>query len=400
MKRHIFWLGLLLVAPASAVYASDVAFNAGFSVGVPGAAVSFGVGTPAYPYPAAPSYPPAYPYQGASAYPYQPVAIEEPPMFVQPPELGFYAAVGLPYDLFFLNNLFYLFFGNAWYSSPYYNGPWSNVYAYDVPYVLNRYPFERIRHYRDDYYGRYQRYGAWDGYRHFRPDRHDAGREGYGRARYDYSRPTGPGHAYGERPSYARPNGYGQGYGDRPRYAGPNNYGQGYGDRQSYARPNNTSQWYGNRPMNARPNNFNTGQGYGNRPSYSRPDNSAQFYGNRPVYTRPNSAGQSYGDRPSFSRPSNSVQANMARPVYSRPNSQGHGGGNTVAYSRPNNFSQGFGGGSRPSFSRPNTGGHAYGGGSGSSRPTSTRQSEKGRSGGSEPRGFGHGGGERHGHGR
>jgi len=95
MKRHILSLALLLVVPASAAYASNVAFNAGFSVGVPGASVSFGVGTPAYPYQGVAAYPSAYPYQGSAAYPYEPVAIEEPPMFVQPPELGFYAAVGL-----------------------------------------------------------------------------------------------------------------------------------------------------------------------------------------------------------------------------------------------------------------------------------------------------------------
>jgi hypothetical protein len=299
MKRNTLWFVLLLLAPASAVYASDVGFNAGVSVGFPGVGVSVGVGAPGYSYQEAP----AYAYREAPAYPYQQVEIEEPPVFVQPPELGFYAAVGVPYNLFFLNNLYYLFSGNAWFASPYYNGPWSSIYYGDLPYALNRYPFERIRYFRDDYYGRYQRYGAWDGYRHFRPDRHGWGREGYGRRVYSYSRPNGPGHAYGERPSYNR------------QYS----RGQRYGDGRVYSRPN----------------------------SYS------QSYGARPVYSRPNTSGRNYGNRPSYSRPYNNFQANTNRTAYTRPYSHGQGGGSTVSYSRPNNSGQGFSG--RHSYSRQNS---------------------------------------------
>jgi hypothetical protein len=299
MKQHTLWLVLFLLASASAVYASDVGFSAGVSVGLPGVGVNVGVGAPGYSYQGAP----AYAYQEAPAYPYQPVEIEEPPVFVQPPELGFYAAVGVPYDLFFLNNLFYLFSGNAWYASPYYNGPWSSIYYDNLPYALNRYPFERIRYYRDDYYGRYQRYGAWDGYRHFRPDRHGWGRDGYGRTGYTYSRRNGPGPTYGERPSYNR--------------------------------------------------HYSRGQGYGDGRVYSRPNSYSQSHGARPVYSRSNSYSQSYGNRPSYSRPYNTFQANTNRTAYTRPYSHGQGGGSTVSYSRPNSSGQGFSG--RHSYSRQNT---------------------------------------------
>ncbi|MRS05897.1 hypothetical protein EG832_22160, partial [bacterium] len=43
-------------------------------------------------------------YYGSGDYP-QPVVIEEPPEFIQPPEVGFYVATGVPYDLFFVSNL-------------------------------------------------------------------------------------------------------------------------------------------------------------------------------------------------------------------------------------------------------------------------------------------------------
>lgn len=383
MKRHIVCLALLVVVPASAAHASDVAFSAGFSVGVPGASVSFGVGTPAYPAQGAAAYPYAYPYQGAGAYPYEAVTIEEPPLFVQPPELGFYAAVGVPYDLFFLNNLFYLFFGNVWYSSPYYNGPWSSVYAYDVPRVLNRYPFERIRRYRDQYYGQYRRYGAWDGYRHFRPERHDGRREGYVRTRYDISRPNGSTPVYGARQSYPRPDGFGQGYADRP----------------SYPRSYNRTRESGRRPPYVRPAGYDTVQGNGGH-LFTRPGSPPHSYGNSQVSSRPDSALRVQGHSPPYSAASRAEQANSSRPAFTRPFTQG-GGGNTVAFSSPNSVRQGMG--SSPTFSRPNTNGYASGFGYRTDPSSGVPLSSWGRSGGSGRGGgerSGHGTGERFGHGR
>ena len=80
MRKFMPYLMLVLLAPVSQAYASNVGFSIGINFGVPGVV--------------APVYAP------------QPVAIEEPSVFIDPPELGFYVAAGLPYDLFFVGNLF------------------------------------------------------------------------------------------------------------------------------------------------------------------------------------------------------------------------------------------------------------------------------------------------------
>lgn len=330
MKRYMIGLSILLLTPASSVFASNVAFNAGVSVGLPGASVNFGVGAPAYPY--------------------QPAPIVEPPMFVQPPELGFYTAVGVPYDLFFLNNLFYLFSGNAWYSSPYYNGPWSSVYAYDVPYLLNRHPFHRIRYYRDYYYGHYKRYGRWDGYHHFRPERRHAGwSNGYhGRPGYANSRPGHAGYRHGGMPAtYSRP------------YAGRRDYGHG--------------------------------------PTYNRPGNPSRFSGVAPGYTRPNDLGRNHPNQSYFPQ-SGRIQAHNSRPAYTRPYSGNAGGGRTVAYTGQRTTQRDFGG--RPSFSRPSVSRHGSAGAPSFSRHAGPSSGPSGRGAASSPRGFGHGQGGHRGHGR
>ncbi len=125
---------------ASSAFASNVSF-------------SFGINVSPAPVYAAPVYaPPA-------------VVIDEPPEFVAPPALGFYAAVGTPYDLFYAANRYYLCRGNAWYSAPYYNGPWVQVGYRALPWGLRKYPVERIRYMRDE-----AGYDDYNGYRHFRPE--------------------------------------------------------------------------------------------------------------------------------------------------------------------------------------------------------------------------------------
>lgn len=391
MKKRIVWLIALLLAPGTVAYASPDVFNAGLSINLPGfgfrvgpAGVGLNIGLPwvVAPEPAYVYQQPGYAYQEPvsayqqSDYAYQPVVIEEPPEFVLPPELGFYVAVGVPYDLFYFNNVYYVCRDNIWYSSPYYYGPWSRTYYGNIPYALSRYPFERIRHYRDNYYGRYQRYGAWDGYRHFRPERHGghAGfRKDYDRTRHTYGNAYRPNQGYGNRPAFNRPNrdwqvnGTGRTYtrpvnrdrydGDsrtvtRPYYNGyngQNRSGQTYNrpdyryrdnrdsrtvtrpyyngqvnaGRPAYSRPNRPEQWSGNRPASISP--FNFAPGSGNRPAYNRPTRSGQFYGNGSSYTRPNAFGQGSGGRPAYYRTNNSRQAEVGRPAYTRPNGPAQG---------------------------------------------------------------------------
>jgi hypothetical protein len=100
-----------------------------------------------------------------------PVVIEEPPLFLYPPELGFGVAVGLPYDMFFISGSYYLKRGDAWYRGSHYNGPWATTRYRSLPPGLRSRRFEQIHYYRDREYRAYQaRHEGYHG-RHFRPEK-------------------------------------------------------------------------------------------------------------------------------------------------------------------------------------------------------------------------------------
>jgi len=101
------------------------------------------------------------------------IVVEEPPEFIIPSALGFYVAVGIPYDMFYISNTYYVYRDNTWYRSPRYNGPWVATSYRRLPQGLRRHKFERIRYVRDEEYRRYR--GDGDHYRgrHFRPDKHE-----------------------------------------------------------------------------------------------------------------------------------------------------------------------------------------------------------------------------------
>ena len=97
--------------------------------------------------------------------------IQEPPEFVYPSHLGFYVAVGVPYDMFYIGNTYYIFRDNVWYRGPHYRGPWRAVGYRALPPGLRRHRYERIRYYRDEEYRHFrderERYHG----RRFRPER-------------------------------------------------------------------------------------------------------------------------------------------------------------------------------------------------------------------------------------
>ena len=51
-----------------------------------------------------------------------PVVIAQPPAFLYPPELRFGVAVGVPYDMFYLSGIYYVFRGGGWYQTSSYGG--------------------------------------------------------------------------------------------------------------------------------------------------------------------------------------------------------------------------------------------------------------------------------------
>ena len=83
--------------------------------------------------------------------------VEEEVEFVYPEELGFYVAVGVPYDLFYLNNSYFVFRDGRWLRSRSSRGGWVTARYRDLPPVLRRHRLERIREYRVREYNVYRR---------------------------------------------------------------------------------------------------------------------------------------------------------------------------------------------------------------------------------------------------
>jgi len=98
------------------------------------------------------------------------IYLDEPPQFIYSPRLNMYVAVDVPYDLVYTGNEYFYFYGGRWFRSPYYYGPWVFATRAYYPPVLLRYRIERIRHFRDLEYRRYERNrNHYDG-RFHRPD--------------------------------------------------------------------------------------------------------------------------------------------------------------------------------------------------------------------------------------
>jgi len=82
--------------------------------------------------------------------------VEEEVEFIYPEELGFYVAVGVPYDLFYLNNSYFIFRDGRWLRSHSPRGGWVAQRYRDLPPTLRRHRLERIREYRTREYRIYQ----------------------------------------------------------------------------------------------------------------------------------------------------------------------------------------------------------------------------------------------------
>jgi hypothetical protein len=152
MKRILFCLALAAALPAHHAFASNVDFNIGINLGT----------RPTVVVPVPPPPPPVY-HEPAVVY-------EEPPLFIQPPELGFHVAVGISQDIFFVGNSYFRYHNNVWYQAPYYGAPWVVTRYNALPWKLRKYPYKKVRYYRDAGYRNYrQGHDAYWQRHHFRP---------------------------------------------------------------------------------------------------------------------------------------------------------------------------------------------------------------------------------------
>lgn len=72
--------------------------------------------------------------------------------FIYPDELGFYVAVGVPYELCYINKSYYLFSAGRWLRAYSRRGPWVAMGYRELPMVLRQHRVERIRDYRQHGY--------------------------------------------------------------------------------------------------------------------------------------------------------------------------------------------------------------------------------------------------------
>lgn len=64
------------------------------------------------------------------------VYLAAPPQFLRPDGEKFYLAIDVPYDLFYLDNGFYLLYRGAWFASDCFEGPWEKLGKERTPLVL------------------------------------------------------------------------------------------------------------------------------------------------------------------------------------------------------------------------------------------------------------------------
>ena len=96
------------------------------------------------------------------------MVIESDVDFIYPTSLGFYVAVGVPYDLFYVRNTYYLYRDGRWSYAPRSQGPWMTVRHRDLPPGLRKHKLQQIRSYRNSEYATYSRDGERYRGRHFR----------------------------------------------------------------------------------------------------------------------------------------------------------------------------------------------------------------------------------------
>jgi hypothetical protein len=104
-----------------------------------------------------------------------PVIVQAPPTMVYLAEPGVYAAVGVPYDIFFFSGRYYYVRGNDWFWGAGYNGPWTFVEYRTLPPGLQKYKVERLRVYRENEYVVYKQQGPKFQGKHFEAEGHGPG---------------------------------------------------------------------------------------------------------------------------------------------------------------------------------------------------------------------------------
>ena len=96
---------------------------------------------------------------------------DESPQFIKPGVLGFFTAVGIPYDLFFTRGSYFLNRDSLWYRASTYRGPWVNIKHEHLPALIRRHDYRDIIRIRDEEYEHYRQAEGYFRGRSFKPEK-------------------------------------------------------------------------------------------------------------------------------------------------------------------------------------------------------------------------------------
>jgi len=96
-----------------------------------------------------------------------PVIVHSPPTMVYLAEPAVYAAVGVPYDIFFISGRYYYLRGDDWFWAGGYGGPWTYVEYRALPPGLQKYKADKLKYYREKEYVIYRQEGEKFKGKHF-----------------------------------------------------------------------------------------------------------------------------------------------------------------------------------------------------------------------------------------
>jgi hypothetical protein len=109
-----------------------------------------------------------------------PVIVHTPPTMILLPEPKTYVAVGVPYDIYFVDDRYYYLHGGNWFWGPGYGGPWTYVVVEKLPKGLRKYKVKELHEFRDREYKVYTVKASSGGDRYFIAEEHPGRGRGNG----------------------------------------------------------------------------------------------------------------------------------------------------------------------------------------------------------------------------
>ena len=135
------------------IFSAVALLSASAAVSQAGLNINVNLGVPAAAPPPPPPPPPVY----LPAPEPEVMLPATPPQFIYVPDLGYYVAVGTPYDIAYIGHDYFMFSNGFWYRTSYYGGPLRVVERRAFPPLLARHNFREIRRYREAEFRRYDR---------------------------------------------------------------------------------------------------------------------------------------------------------------------------------------------------------------------------------------------------